>query len=365
MALSTRDAQGCISLAEKAAFLSDPAAYFGVGREVEAIETHMSWVFLIGEHAFKLKKPARFAYLDFSTLAAREADCRAELTLNRRLAPDVYLRVAPLVITPDAMLKLDGEGEVVDWLVVMRRLLADRMLDKLIADHALEKAAIDRLAGALAKFYRFAERPVVPPREYFRRLDTEEEDNHDILTQHRFAIDHGRTRSVVNRMASALAGNQFLLEGRASAGFLVDGHGDLRPEHVCFQNGVVIFDCLEFSATLRQVDPVDDIAYLAIECARLGADWVGPSLLKRVMEGLGWPDPGSSIRFTRRDAPCCAHGWLYRTCSMRSRDNLGGGSRWRRSTSVSRRRRSTSWTPARLTLAGALWRVAAQAGLAN
>ena len=292
MAPSTTDAQGCITLAEKVAFLSDPAAYPGVDGEVEAIETHMSWVFVVAELAFKLKKPVRFPYLDFSTLAERGTNSRAEVTLNRRLAPDVYLRVAPLVLTADATLKLDGEGEVVDWLVVMRRLPADRMLDKLIADPTLEKAAIDRLAGALAKFYQVAERPVVPPREYFCRLDAEEDDNRDILTQHRFAIDHSRARSVVNRMARALAGKRSLLEGRASAGFLVDGHGDLRPEHVCFQNGVVIFDCLEFSATLRQVDPIDDIAYLAIECARLGADWVGPSLLKRIMEALGWPDPG-------------------------------------------------------------------------
>jgi uncharacterized protein len=292
MAPSTTDIQGCISLAEKVAFLSDPAAYPGVGGKIEAIETHMSWVFLVGERAFKLKKPVRFAYLDFSTLAERETDSRAELTLNRRLAPDVYLRVAPLVLTTDAALKLGGQGQVVDWLVVMRRLPADRMLDRAIADRTLEKAAIDRLAGALASFYHVAERPVVPPGEYYRRLDAEEGDNRDILTQRRFAIDQGRARSVVNRMARALTGNQSLLEGRAAAGFLVDGHGDLRPEHICFQNGVVIFDCLEFSATLRQVDPVDEIAYLATECARLGADWVGPSLLKRVMEALGWPDPG-------------------------------------------------------------------------
>jgi hypothetical protein len=131
--------------------------------------------------AFKLKKPVRFAYLDFSTLAERETDSRAELTLNRRLAPDVYLRVAPLVLTADAALKLGGQGQVVDWLVVMRRLPADRMLDKALADGTLEKAAVDRLAGALASFYHVAERPVVPPGEFYRRLDAEGGDNRDIL----------------------------------------------------------------------------------------------------------------------------------------------------------------------------------------
>ena len=281
-----------VSLAKKVAFLSDPAAYAGVGATVETIETHMSWVFLVGERAFKLKKPVRFAYLDFSTLAAREANCRAELTLNRKLAPDVYLRVAPLTLTSEGSLKLDGEGEVIDWLVVMRRLPVDRMLDTLIANHDLDMRAIDRLAGALARFYRLAERPAVPPNDYFRRLMAEEDENRQILTRRRFAIDHRLALTLVDRMDSALAANRSRLEGRAAEGFLVDGHGDLKPEHVCFQNGVVIFDRLEFSTRLRQVDPVDEIGYLAMECARLGADWLGPPLLQSVLEALGWPDPG-------------------------------------------------------------------------
>ena len=281
-----------VSLAEKVAFLSDPAAYVGVGATVETIETHMSWVFLVGERVFKLKKPVRFAYLDFSTLAAREENCCAELMLNRRLAPDVYLRVAPLTLTSDGALKLDGEGEVLDWLVVMRRLPVDRMLDTLIVNRDLDMTAIDRLAGALARFYELAERPAVPPHEYFRRLKAEEDDNREILTRPRFAIDRGLALSLVERMDGALAAYRSRLEARAAEGFLVDGHGDLKPEHICFQNGVIIFDRLEFSTQLRQVDPVDEIGYLAMECARLGADWLGPPLLQRVLEALGWPDAG-------------------------------------------------------------------------
>ena len=291
-----------VSLAEKVAFLSDSAAYAGAGATVETIETHMSWVFLVGERVFKLKKPVRFAYLDFSTLAAREANCRAELTLNRKLAPDVYLRLAPLTRTSDGALKLDGEGEVIDWLVVMRRLPVDRMLDTLIANRALDMKAIDRLAGALAKFYRLAERPVIPPNDYFGRLKAEEDQNREILTCRRFAIDHGRALSLVDRMDSALIDNRPRLEARAAGGFLVDGHGDLKPEHICFQNGVIIFDRLEFSTQLRQVDPVDEIGYLAMECARLGVDWLGPRLLQGVFEALGWPDPGClfALHFARR-----------------------------------------------------------------
>ena len=112
------DAKGSIvtqlelGLAEKLEFLSDCAAYGETGVEVQRIETHMSWVFLVDERAFKLKKPVRFPYLDFSTLAAREKNCRAELTLNRRLAPDVYLAVAPLTSDGAAGLAIDGAGEI-------------------------------------------------------------------------------------------------------------------------------------------------------------------------------------------------------------------------------------------------------------
>jgi aminoglycoside phosphotransferase family enzyme len=286
------DAQGDVSLADKVAFLSDPAAYPGLGGEVETIETHMSLVFLVGDRAFKLKKPVRFAYLDFSTLSAREKHCRAELILNRRLARDVYLRVAPLALTADGALALDGEGEAVDWLMVMRRLPADRMLDALIVARRLEAAAVDRLAVRLAQFYESAERPPVSPDEYVRRLEAEDRDNRDILMRPRFEIDRVRAKSLLVRMSRALSAERSLLEDRASRRFLVDGHGDLRPEHICFENGVVIYDCLEFSPVLRQVDPVDEIASLATECARLGADWIGPRLLERVVAAFRWPDPG-------------------------------------------------------------------------
>ena len=166
------------------------------------------------------------------------------------------------------------------------------MLDSLIANRDLDKRAIDRLAVVLARFYRLADRPVIPPNDYFERLKAEEDENREILTGQRFAIDHGLALSLVDRMDGALTANRSRLEARAAEGFLVDGHGDLKPEHICFQNGVIIFDRLEFSTRLRQVDPADEIGYLAMEYAKLGADWLGPRLLQGVFQALGWPDPG-------------------------------------------------------------------------
>src|SRR6266481_2021270 len=107
-----------VSLDEKVAFLSRATSYRPPVRRVRRHETHMSWVFLAGEEVYKLKKPLRFPYLDFSTLARREAACRAELALNRRLAPNVYKAVMPLLRSSHG-LAIDGPGGIVDWLVVL------------------------------------------------------------------------------------------------------------------------------------------------------------------------------------------------------------------------------------------------------
>ena len=143
-------------------FLQSPAAHLGHAgavQAVETIETHMSWVFLAGEHVLKMKKPVRYPFLDFSTLAAREFDCREELRLNARLAPGVYLglmalqeRGGGLALVPEA--QLPTAGRTVDWLVLMRRLPAGRMLDHLIAASLVTPGEIDALARVLADFYR-------------------------------------------------------------------------------------------------------------------------------------------------------------------------------------------------------------------
>ena len=111
----------------------------------------MSHVFLVGDQVFKLEKPVRFPYLDFSTLQRREAACRAEIELNRRLTPDVYRGVVPLVRSATG-LAIGGRGEVVDWLVVMKRLDENQMLDRVIAAGRLQRWQIDRLASTLVNF---------------------------------------------------------------------------------------------------------------------------------------------------------------------------------------------------------------------
>ena len=147
------------TLADKVAFLGRPESYAHAVGELIRKETHMSWVFLAGDRVYKLKKPVRFPYLDFSTLARREAACRAEFSLNRRLAPDVYIGVIPLVASPQG-LSLGGEGRTVDWLVVMRRLDERWALEQVVREGRLDTPHLDRLIATLVRFYRRA-RPVL------------------------------------------------------------------------------------------------------------------------------------------------------------------------------------------------------------
>jgi aminoglycoside phosphotransferase family enzyme len=166
-ALSKRKPTGAgvlpaIPLADKVAFLGRPDAYPHPAYDLQRKETHMSWVFLAGDKVYKLKKPVRFPYLDYSTLSRREAAGRAELALNRRLAPDVYEAVMPLTRTARG-LQIGGPGEVVDWLVVMHRLDENKTLEHAIVAHELEAWQLDRVVATLVAFYRRARAVFIAP----------------------------------------------------------------------------------------------------------------------------------------------------------------------------------------------------------
>jgi uncharacterized protein len=273
------------SLADKVAFLMRGHAYCPVVADVTRQETHMSQVFLAGDKVYKLKKPVRFPYLDFSTLARREAACRAELRLNRRLAPDVYRDVVALVRSARG-LAIGGDGEVVDWLVAMNRLDETQMLDRLIATGRLHRWQLDRVAALLVQFYRRAAAAFISPEVYEAELWRSLAYNRRLLLDPRFHLPPGAVRHVDTMQRRFLTERAELLAARVRARRIVDGHGDLRPEHICIGDPVRIIDCLEFNARLRMVDPFDEIAFLCVECERLGAGWAGEYLRRRIVQAL-------------------------------------------------------------------------------
>jgi aminoglycoside phosphotransferase family enzyme len=271
----------------------------GPGAAVETLETHMSWVFRVGTQVLKLKKAVRYAFLDFSTLRAREVACRDEMRLNARLAPGIY-RGLMVLQWRDGALSLVPEGEAdplattLDWLVWMQRLPAERMLDRAIADGVLQASEIDALADVLSAFYANAGVVPIDATEYTLRFQREQAINRDVLLRPQFQLDGAR--EALDRLDAALLADAGLLAERVRARRIVDGHGDLRPGHVCLLQPPVVIDCLEFNTRLRQIDPLDELAFLALECDLAGAPWIGPRLRERCGAALGDAPPAALWR---------------------------------------------------------------------
>lgn len=270
-----------IGLKDKVTFLSLPAAWPGRPLRIDWEETHMSWVFLGGDTVFKLKKPVKYPFLDFSTLAAREFNCREEIRLNRRLAPDIYLGVLPLTLEADGKLALDGAGKVIDWLVNMRRLPAERMLDRAIEQGTVTRIEVEAIADVLAAFYEEVEPAELKPQEFIAGFVDGLAESETVLTMPQFDLPHETVNMLLKAARDFIAGSSGLLVDRVQQGHVVEGHGDLRPEHVCLVDPPVIIDCLEFNHRLRLVDPFDELSYLGLECERLGASWIGTILARR------------------------------------------------------------------------------------
>jgi len=274
-----------LSLADKVEFLLQASSYSPAASRVVRHETHMSEVFLTDGLVYKLKKPVRFPYLDFSTLARREGACRAELRLNRRLAPNIYRDVVPLVRAPRG-LTIGGDGEVVDWLVVMTRLDEAQMLDRVIEQRSLQHWQLDRVAATLVEFYRRAHAVFISPEAYCAQFEQTLAYDQRILLDPRFNLPSGAALRVIAAQRRFLARRSELLRERVRTRHIVDGHGDLRPEHIWAGDPVRIIDCLEFNPKLRMVDPFDEVAFLCVECERLGAAWAGAYLRRRIMHAL-------------------------------------------------------------------------------
>jgi aminoglycoside phosphotransferase family enzyme len=286
-----------LDLAAKVALLRRPATYPEPTTTIEAIETHMSWVFLTDRHAYKLKKPVRYDFLDFSTLAARERYCTEERRLNQPLAPGVYLDVVPLTLDDAGHAQVAGTGAVIDWLVKMRRLPSGWMLHRLIREQTLARKEVLRLARVLARFYQ--ERPPIEMEgaTYRARYAQMLHANLAVLGEPAYELPSPLVTEVHNALFALLERSPKLFDARAEGGRIVDGHGDLRPEHVCLEAVPVIFDRLEFNREFRIADAADELASLSMECERLGAAFVGTELFRVYRELTHDVPPASLLRF--------------------------------------------------------------------
>ena len=284
------------SLTEKVRFLSTPGHYPGYPSRVQVVQTHMSFVFLTSRDVYKMKKPVHSHYFDFRTLAARRQNCEMEAHLNRRLAPMTYLGLVSLNRVDSTTLQLGGKGRVAEWLVHMRRLPTEQMLDYLIQNRQLTPDRIDLLGRVLVDFYRRAAPVDITPEDYRTRYLGYVESSIEALREPLYNLPGHRLDRLEGHLQRFLSlRGLYGLEPRA--GRVVEAHGDLRPEHICFTHPPAIIDCLEFSRELRSLDPVEELSFLAIECERLQSGLVGERLLQlygRLTEDLV---PDSLIQF--------------------------------------------------------------------
>jgi aminoglycoside phosphotransferase family enzyme/predicted kinase len=257
--------------------LSDPAAYPGPVGAVEVRHTHISVVFLAGPHAYKVKKPVEFGFLDFSTPAKRRHDCEEEVRLNRRLAPDVYLGVVA-VTQSDAGVRVEGGGEVVEWAVKMRRLPDEATLQDRLHRGEVGVEVVEALARKIAAFHARAESgPRIAAFGRFAVVARNARENFEQAAAH---VGTTVSNAVFARARAltetALARLHDVMEGRAERGVPRDTHGDLRLGHVYYfpdrepPDDLIVIDCIEFSERFRFADPVSDMAFLVMGLAFQG-----------------------------------------------------------------------------------------------
>ncbi len=274
MTLTANNTAG-IDISTKVAFLRQPESYPEHPAEVNVIQTHMSWVFLTDRFVYKLKKPVRFEFLDFSTLERRHLDCLEEVRLNRRLAKGVYLGVVPLTVDASGRLHMDDKDEPVDWLVKMQRLPRECMLDQVIASRRVDETEVRTFSQVLASFYCHADPVRMTPHEYRQRLEQNIHDYTIALSEPGYGLPYHQITTVKKVLQQFLSDKQELFDARINGQRIVEAHGDLRPEHICLIDPPVIIDCLEFNRALRILDTADELAFLALECEYAGAAYIG------------------------------------------------------------------------------------------
>jgi aminoglycoside phosphotransferase family enzyme/predicted kinase len=255
-----------------------PAFYPHPVDRIERIETHISVVYLVGETAYKIKKAVSLGFLDFSTLEKRRHFCEEEVRLNRRLAEGVYQGVVA-VTEAEGRLTLEGTGKPVEYAVRMRRMPDRCIMERMLLRGLLSTADIEQLATKLADFYRSA-----PTGERVGGWETVRENCEENFRQMKPFVGQIISPSRFDLITTATYGflerRRSLFEERLEKGFVREGHGDLRAEHVYFTpEGIQILDCIEFNERMRFNDVASDAAFLAMDLDYRGAFAVSGEVL--------------------------------------------------------------------------------------
>jgi aminoglycoside phosphotransferase family enzyme/predicted kinase len=248
------------------------------------VETHISRVFLGPDTAWKLKKPVRLSFLDFSTLAAREAYCRRELALNAPAAPGLYRDIVPVVRRPDGTLALGGEGEMLDWVVRMARIPAGDFLDAVAARGDLGPTLLDALGDSVAAFHA----SLAPVAGWDLGGAMARVVAGNALAAREAGLDPATVTAWEHDAAAAIARLADHFARRVAGGFVRRCHGDLHLGNLCLWGGrPVPFDALEFDEALATIDTGYDLAFLLMDLDRRAGRGAANRVLSRYVARTG------------------------------------------------------------------------------
>lgn len=262
------------------------------------IDTHVSTVWLAGDFAYKIKKPVRLSFLDFSTLERRRHFLQEELRLNRRTASGLYLDLLPVTGTEQEP-RLGGAGEPVEWVLRMRRFPDGALLSELAARGELLPVHVDWLAAHVADFHRSL--PALPaqalPAKDVVAWTRESLDEAGSSASRPPSVTLERVRALRERLLARLDSQSGWRSRRAQGGFLRECHGDLHLANlVLWQGGVVAFDAIEFEPALRCIDLVNDVAFAFMDLLAWGLPDLAWRLVNGYVERTGDFDGLSGLR---------------------------------------------------------------------
>jgi aminoglycoside phosphotransferase family enzyme/predicted kinase len=247
--------------------LMKPEAYPEATTSVELVQTHVSYIFLTDRHAYKIKKPVDFGFLNFSTIDRRRFYCNEEVRLNRRLCPDIYEGVVELRETL-AGAAFHGSGTIIDYAVKMKRLPADRMLDRLVEAGDVTAATMREVASVIAEFHGTApSSPAIAEYGRLERIMFNWQENFEQMLPFEELTLPARDRESIRSWVTAFAADHgHIFQQRVNDGFVRECDGDIHLENICLDNGAVhIFDCIEFNERFRCCDTAADIAFLLMD----------------------------------------------------------------------------------------------------
>ncbi len=266
--------------------LLDQGLIQGNREKPELIETHISWVILCDSLAYKIKKPIRYSFVDFSSLKKRLFFCQEEIRLNWRLTFNVYLSIVAIRKQSDKIVLGGSEGEIIDYAVCMRRLEGKRQMSRLILRNHVHNHDMQSIALQLARFHQRTK--VIQQKEF----DGLQEKFNDLASEKKYVsemIDPDLSDLIDKSVATAgnfLTENNALMQDRLDQGFYRDCHGDLHTRNIFLLDQPVIFDCIEFNADYREIDILNEIAFLCMDLEAAGRDDLSALLLKHYTRQL-------------------------------------------------------------------------------